>query len=286
MQLIQIIARNCNDRMQSEIKLGKQYFAKQTEPLKDGTMCLIVRENNRSKPHKINAKRFSWRVVSMSQVQQKLEVKSVKTQQEKLSSKFSVNELAHQVIMPIVIYNIAIVYVEKLLKELAEKRIPDTIKLSRTMKMLIQEWRNMLDKHQDKGTVNLLDNVLDAFMASYYNDAIKFFHSVNNAIKRENREFPYKDASTYAIIALQILNYANDFLNGISSEVKGVINGKKEYITSPQMDQLMSCIKECVDAGAGNIKIEKILQDECVKLNIGVLHNSLKKITFEDYLNN
>ena len=48
----------------------------------------------------------------------------------------------------------------------------------------------------------------------------------------------------------------------------------------------MSYIKECVDAGAGNIKIEKILQDECVKLNIGVLHNSLKKITFEDYLNN
>ncbi len=28
MQLIQIIARNCNDRVQSEIKLGKQYFAK------------------------------------------------------------------------------------------------------------------------------------------------------------------------------------------------------------------------------------------------------------------
>ena len=188
--------------------------------------------------------------------------------------------------MPLVIYSISIVFVERLLEELARNKISETRKLSRTMKMLIQEWRNMLDKHQDKGTVNLLDNVLDAFMASYYNDAIKFFHSVNNAIKRENRDFPYKDASTYAIIALQILNYANDFLNGISSEVKGVINGKKEYITSPQMDKLMSCIKECVDAGAGNIKIEKILQDECVKLNIGVLHNSLKKITFEDYLNN
>lgn len=275
MKLIQIIERNCSDKIQSNIAINQRYFADETDPLKDGTKCLLIRENKNSKAHKINAKRFKWREVEAKQVQQEL-----------LSSKYSVNELAHQVIMPIVIYNIAIVYVEKLLKELAEKRIPDTIKLSRTMKMLIQEWRNMLDKHQDKGTVNLLDNVLDAFMASYYNDAIKFFHSVNNAIKRENREFPYKDASTYAIIALQILNYANNFLNGISSEVKGVINGKKEYITSPKMDQLMSCIKECVDAGAGNIKIEKILQDECVKLNIGVLHNSLKKITFEDYLNN
>lgn len=248
--------------------LGKNAYASNPVWYKD-------RDNKNGKAHKINAKRFKWREVEAKQVQQEL-----------LSSKYSVNELAHQVIMPIVIYNIAIVYVEKLLKELAEKRIPDTIKLSRTMKMLIQEWRNMLDKHQDKGTVNLLDDVLGAFMASYYNDAIKFFHSVNNAIKRENREFPYKDASTYAIIALQILNYANDFLNGISSEVKGVINGKREYITSPKMDELMSCIKSCVDAGAGNIKIEKILQDECVKLNIGVLHNSLKKITFEDYLNN
>nr|DAT13037.1 MAG TPA: hypothetical protein [Caudoviricetes sp.] len=275
MKLIQIIERNCSDKIQSNIAINQRYFADETDPLKDGTKCLLIRENKNSKAHKINAKRFKWREVEAKQVQQEL-----------LSSKYSVNELAHQVIMPIVIYNIAIVYVEKLLKELAEKRIPDTIKLSRTMKMLIQEWRNMLDKHQDKGTVNLLDDVLDAFMSSYYNDAIKFFHSVNNAIKRENRDFPYKDASTYAIIALQILNYANDFLNGISSEVKGVINGKKEYITSPQMDKLMSCIKECVDAGAGNIKIEKILQDECVKLNIGVLHNSLKKITFEDYLNN
>ena len=275
MKLIQIIERNCSDKIQSNIAINQRYFADETDPLKDGTKCLLIRENKNSKAHKINAKRFKWREVEAKQVQQEL-----------LSSKYSVNELAHQVIMPIVIYNIAIVYVEKLLKELAEKRIPDTIKLSRTMKMLIQEWRDMLDKHQDKGTVNLLDDVLDAFMASYYNDAIKFFHSVNNAIKRENREFPYKDASTYAIIALQILNYANDFLNGISSEVKGVINGKREYITSPKMDELMSCIKECVDAGAGNIKIEKILQDECVKLNIGVLHNSLKKITFEDYLNN
>lgn len=275
MKLIQIIERNCSDKIQSNIAINQRYFADETDPLKDGTKCLLIRENKNSKAHKINAKRFKWREVEAKQVQQEL-----------LSSKYSVNELAHQVIMPIVIYNIAIVYVEKLLKELAEKRIPDTIKLSRTMKMLIQEWRNMLDKHQDKGTVNLLDDVLGAFMASYYNDAIKFFHSVNNAIKRENREFPYKDASTYAIIALQILNYANDFLNGISSEVKGVINGKREYITSPKMDELMSCIKECVDAGAGNIKIEKILQDECVKLNIGVLHNSLKKITFEDYLNN
>jgi hypothetical protein len=275
MKLIQIIERNCSDKIQSNIAINQRYFADETDPLKDGTKCLLIRENKNSKAHKINAKRFKWREVEAKQVQQEL-----------LSSKYSVNELAHQVIMPIVIYNIAIVYVEKLLKELAEKRIPDTIKLSRTMKMLIQEWRDMLDKHQDKGTVNLLDDVLDAFMASYYNDAIKFFHSVNNAIKRENREFPYKDASTYAIIALQILNYANDFLNGISSEVKGVINGKREYITSPKMDELMSCIKSCVDAGAGNIKIEKILQDECVKLNIGVLHNSLKKITFEDYLNN
>ena len=275
MKLIQIIERNCSDKIQSNIAINQRYFADETDPLKDGTKCLLIRKNKNSKAHKINAKRFKWREVEAKQVQQEL-----------LSSKYSVNELAHQVIMPIVIYNIAIVYVEKLLKELAEKRIPDTIKLSRTMKMLIQEWRNMLDKHQDKGTVNLLDDVLDAFMSSYYNDAIKFFHSVNNAIKRENREFPYKDASTYAIIALQILNYANDFLNGISSEVKGVINGKREYITSPKMDELMSCIKECVDAGAGNIKIEKILQDECVKLNIGVLHNSLKKITFEDYLNN
>lgn len=275
MKLIQIIERNCSDKIQSNIAINQRYFADETDPLKDGTKCLLIRENKNSKAHKINAKRFKWREVEAKQVQQEL-----------LSSKYSVNELAHQVIMPIVIYNIAIVYVEKLLKELAEKRIPDTIKLSRTMKMLIQEWRDMLDKHQDKGTVNLLDDVLDAFMASYYNDAIKFFHSVNNAIKRENREFPYKDASTYAVIALQILNYANDFLNGISSEVKGVINGKREYITSPKMDELMSCIKSCVDAGAGNIKIEKILQDECVKLNIGVLHNSLKKITFEDYLNN
>lgn len=243
MKLIQIIERNCSDKIQPNIAINKRYFAKNIGPLKDGTERLLIRENKNSKAHKINAKRFKWREVEVKQVQQSIEKKEVQTQQEKLSSKFSVNELAHQVIMPIVIYNIAIVYVEKLLKELAEKRIPDTIKLSRTMKMLIQEWRNMLDKHQDKGTVNLLDNVLDAFMASYYNDAIKFFHSVNNAIKRE-------------------------------------------YITSPKMDELMSCIKSCVDAGAGNIKIEKILQDECVKLNIGVLHNSLKKITFEDYLNN
>lgn len=280
MKLIQIIERNCSEKIQPSIAINKRYFAKNIGPLKDGTECLLIRENKNSKAHKINAKRFKWREVEATQVQQSIEKNEVKTQQELLSSKYSVNELAHQIIMPLVIYSISIVFVERLLEELARNKISETRKLSRTMRMLIQEWRNMLSKHQERSTANLIDNVVNTFMNECNNDFIRFFISVNNVIKRNFKEFPYKEVSTNAIIALQIINYANSFLNNISNDVKGAINRKKEYITSPIIDSL----QECVEASAGNIDIDLILNDEIVKRNIAVMHNRLKEIQFEDYL--
>lgn len=280
MKLIQIIERNCSDKIQSSIAISKRYFATETEPLKDGTRCLIIRENKNSKAHKINAKRFKWREVETAQVQQSIEKNEVEEQQELLSSKYSVNELAHQIIMPLVIYSISIVFVERLLEELARNKISETRKLARTMRMLIQEWRNMLSKHQERSTANLIDNVVSAFMNECNNDFIRFYISVNNAIKREFKEFPYKEATTNAIIALQVISYANEFLNGISNDVKGAINRKKEYISSPIIDSL----KECIEASAGNIDIDLILNDDVVKMNIAVMHNRLKAIQFEDYL--
>lgn len=284
MKLIQIIERNCSDKIQPSIAINKRYFADETEPLKDGTKCLLIRENKNSKAHKINAKRFKWREVNTTQVQQSIEKNEVQTQQELLSSKYSVNELAHQIIMPLVIYSISIVFVERLLEELARNKISETRKLSRTMKMLIQEWRNMLSKHQERSTANLIDNVVSAFMRECNNDFIRFYISVNNAVKREFKEFPYKDATTNAIIALQVISYANEFLNGISNDVKGAINRKKDYITSPTIDGLMACLKECLEAGAGNIDVDLITSDDVVKMNIAVMHNRLKAIQFEDYL--
>lgn len=280
MKLIQIIERNCSEKIQSSIAINKRYFAKNIGSLKDGTECLLIRENKNSKAHKINAKRFKWREVEATQVQQSIEKNEVKTQQELLSSKYSVNELAHQIIMPLVIYSISIVFVERLLEELARNKISETRKLSRTMRMLIQEWRNMLSKHQERNTANLIDNVVNTFMNECNNDFIRFFISVNNVIKRNFKEFPYKEVSTNAIIALQIINYANSFLNNISNDVKGAINRKKEYITSPIIDSL----QECIEASAGNIDIDLILNDEIVKRNIAVMHNRLKEIQFEDYL--
>ena len=284
MKLIQIIERNCSDKIQPNIAINKRYFATETDPLKDGTECLLIRENKNSKAHKINAKRFKWREVETQQVQQSIEKNEVKEQQELLSSKYSVNELAHQIIMPLVIYSISIVFVERLLEELARNKISETRKLSRTMRMLIQEWRNMLSKHQERSTANLIDNVVSAFMRECNNDFIRFYISVNNAIKREFKEFPYKDATTNAIIALQVISYANEFLNGISNDVKGAINRKKDYMTSPTIDSLMACLKECLEAGAGNIDVDLITSDEVVKMNIAVMHNRLKAIQFEDYL--
>lgn len=280
MKLIQIIERNCSDKIQREIAINKRYFAKEIEPLKDGTKCILIRENKNSKAHKINAKRFKWCEIDTMQVQQSIEKNEVKEQQELLSSKYSVNELAHQIIMPLVIYSISIVFVERLLEELARNKISETRKLARTMRMLIQEWRNMLSKHQERSTANLIDNVVSSFMNECNNDFIRFYISVNNAIKREFKEFPYKDATTNAIIALQVISYANEFLNGISNDVKGAINRKKEYISSPIIDSL----KECIEASAGNIDIDLILNDNVVKMNIAVMHNRLKAIQFEDYL--
>lgn len=280
MKLIQIIERNCSEKIQPSIAINKRYFAKETEPLKDGTKRILIRENKNSKAHKINAKRFKWKEIDTTQVQKSIEKNEVKEQQELLSSKYSVNELAHQIIMPLVIYSISIVFVERILEELASKKVSETRKLARTMRMLIQEWRNMLSRHQERSTANLIDNVVSSFMNECNNDFIRFYISVNNAIKREFKEFPYKDATTNAIIALQVISYANEFLNSISNDVKGAINQKKKYISSPIIDSL----KECIEASAGNIDIDLILNDNVVKMNIAVMHNRLKAIQFEDYL--
>lgn len=280
MKLIQIIERNCTDKVQSNIVVGKQYYATNADPLKDGTECLLVRENKDSKPHRINAKRFKWKVIDLSQMQRQVQECNVTLQQEELSNKFSVNELAHQVIMPIVIYNLAIVYTERLLKELADNRIEQTRKLSRVMKDLIQQWRNMLDKNKANDPTNIVDHVADTLLREHSRPFAIFYYSVNSAIKKYSPFFAYPSISTYAIIALSIINYANKFLNGVSSEVKGAINGKQEYISSPIIDKL----KTCIEASAGNIDIDSILKDENVSRNVEILHNSLKGIRFDELL--
>ena len=276
MKLIQIIERNCTDKVQSNIVVGKQYYATNADPLKDGTECLLVRENKDSKPHRINAKRFNWKVIDLSQMQRQVQECNVTLQQEELSNKFSVNELAHQVIMPIVIYNLAIVYTERLLKELADNRIEQTRKLSRVMKDLIQQWRNMLDKNKANDPINIVDHVADTFLLEHSRPFAIFYYSVNSAIKKYSPFFAYPSISTYAIIALSIINYANKFLNGVSS----AINGKQEYISSPIIDKL----KTCIEAAAGNIDIDSILKDENVSRNVEILHNSLKGIRFDELL--
>ena len=248
--------------------------------MKDGTECLLIRENKDSKPHRINAKRFKWKVIDLSQMQRQVQECNVTLQQEELSNKFSVNELAHQVIMPIVIYNLAIVYTERLLKELADNRIEQTRKLSRVMKDLIQQWRNMLDKNKANDPTNIVDHVADTLLLEHSRPFAIFYYSVNSAIKKYSPFFAYPSISTYAIIALSIINYANKFLNGVSSEVKGAINGKQEYISSPIIDKL----KTCIEAAAGNIDIDSILKDENVSRNVEILHNSLKGIKFDELL--
>ena len=278
MQLIQITARNCNDRVQSEIKLGKQYFAKQTEPLKDGTMCLIVRANNRSKPHKINAKRFNWKEVKLPIAKPKTQTmeSTMLEKKEMIKENIDIEKIPHLVVSPFIIYRIIIDYTCKALQIAASERISDLTKLSRRIKELLKFFEDMHVTSLDRQHYDYIINRTEAFQAENTRDFTLLYYTINSLIKKYSPTFRYIELSTNVLLAMLFIHVSDKHLH----ETSELIDKQTGLFLNNTRPQVLDTLYTCLDAMAGNIEIKKIIGNELFKRCINTAYNLIKRIEY------
>ena len=278
MQLIQITARNCNDRVQPEIKLGKQYFAKQTEPLKDGTMCLIVRANNRSKPHKINAKRFNWKEVKLPIAKPKTQTiePTMLEKKEMIKENIDSEKIPHLVVSPFIIYRIIIDYTCKVLQIAASERISDLTKLSRRIKELLNFFEDMHVTSLDRQHYDYIINRTEAFQAENIRDFTLLYYTINSLIKKYSPTFRYIELSTNVLLAMLFIHVSDKHLH----ETSELIDKQTGLFLNNTRPQVLDTLYTCLDAMAGNIEIKKIMNNELFERCVNTAHNIIKSIEY------
>ena len=145
MQLIQIISRNCSDKVQPTIVAGRNYYATEEEPLKDGTKVLLIRHTAKDKPHRINAKRFTWKEVKIPiAIPKKIKAEpTILEKKEKITNNVDKEKLPHLVVSPFIINQITINYTQEALGVAVKEKISELTPLSREIKKVIKRFEEL-----------------------------------------------------------------------------------------------------------------------------------------------
>ena len=208
MQLIQIISRNCSDKVQPTIVAGRNYYATEEEPLKDGTKVLLIRHTAKDKPHRINAKRFTWKEVKIPiAIPKKIKAEpTILEKKEKITNNVDKEKLPHLVVSPFIINQITINYTQKALEIASKERITALKDLSWKMRELIKCFEELHETALDKGHINYIQERTKALQEERARDFAIFTYTINSLIKKYNPTFKYIELSTQALLAMLFIH--------------------------------------------------------------------------------
>ena len=279
MQLIQIISRNCSDKVQPTIVAGRNYYATEEEPLKDGTKVLLIRHTAKDKPHRINAKRFTWKEVKIPiAIPKKIEKTepTILEKKEKITKNVDKEKLPHLVVSPFIINQITINYTQKALKIAAKEGRTALKELSREMKELIRRFEELHETALDSRHIDYIKERTNALKDERARDFAIFTYTINSLIKKYNPTFKYIELSTQALLAMLFIHVADKHLNETSELIDKQTGLFLNNTRPPILDKLYTCL----DAMAGNIEIEKIMNNELFKRCVNTAHNIIKSIEY------
>nr|DAT20988.1 MAG TPA: hypothetical protein [Caudoviricetes sp.] len=278
MQLIQIISRNCSDKVQPTIVAGRNYYATEEEPLKDGTKVLLIRHTAKDKPHRINAKRFTWKEVKIPIAIPK-EIKAEPTileKKEKITNNVDKEKLPHLVVSPFIINQIIINYTQKALEIASKERITALKDLSRKMRELIKRFEELHETALDKGHINYIQERTKALQEERARDFTIFDYTINSLIKKYNPTFKYIELSTQVLLAMLFVRVSDKHLN----ETSELIDKQTGLFLNNTRPPILDALYTCLDAMAGNIEIEKIINNELFERCVNTAHNIIKSIEY------
>lgn len=185
---------------------------------------------------------------------------------------FTFNEHMKIVFVPLVITEMAWSYADKVVQQAIDNRIPQTVKLTRTVKMLKEEYYKEIGKDLDKAHVDQIKTESKRFMEECARDLLIMRLQVNQSLKSKWYDLSYLDMRTDAYCCIVMLS----LLEENEKVVKDIImarTGNYVHVANPKIDAL----KDCMDAYVSPAEID---YSEHTKLSLKIMNKNLKKIEF------
>lgn len=190
----------------------------------------------------------------------------------KMLQTFTFRENMDIAFTPLIITEIAWIYAFKVTKYAADHRIPETIKLSRTVKMLRQKYIDECRKDLDyKHLQNLFDES-ERFLQTMAKDFLILWFSVNNDLKKEWSHLEFLDMRTDAYISIVMC----EFLKEHNRRMDKIIEQKMGQ-SRPYKNPITEALEECMEAYVSPAKIDF---SNHVRTSMGILRNNIGKIEY------
>lgn len=196
----------------------------------------------------------------------------VKEDTKDLLNTFSFNEHMKIIFVPLVITEMAWTYADKVVQQAIDNRIPQTVKLTRTVKMLKEEYYKEIGKDLDKAHVDQIKTESKRFMEECARDLLIMRLQVNQSLKSKWYDLPYLDMRTDAYCCIVMLS----LLEENEKVVKDLIikkTGNYVHVSNPKIDAL----KDCMYAYVSPAEID---YSEHTKLSLKIMNKNLNKIEF------
>ena len=273
-EIVEIVGRNCSDKVQPDIQPGKRYLVKGKDSLKNGTEVLILQDAGSNKTFRCNAGRFSWKHISEDTLDpEEAFHQEVKSNLHELLHSFTFEEHMQIAFLPLIISHCAWYYTEAVLQECAEHKIPEVKGLSRTVKMVRQEYYNSLRKDLNSAHLAEVQSQGDRFLQEFSSDFTIMFFSIRAEVLKSVPDDPYTDMRTYAFMVMLICDYYIEQ----SHRCDQLIASRTGKIKSSVINPKIAALRGCMDAYTGTIGIDvKNHISRCIR----IFENNLSRINF------
>lgn len=175
--------------------------------------------------------------------------------------------------VPLIISHIAFIYADKAVRYCADNRIPETIKLSRAVKHIKQEYLNSLKQDLDARHIERINEQTEMFCEEYSYDFTILWFSVNGEYKRRFKDSSLNNMRTDAYISILMCRFLVEHNKRMDKIIEAKM-GFAQSIKNPYLDKL----ETCMDAYCGNDVIENTPN---INACMAIFKHNLDKIEFD-----
>lgn len=275
-EIIEITKRNCTEKVQPRFKVGMRLTVVNVNTTLKGIMLLeVAHPEKKNEILHVNASRFDWRIVQQSELGEERFKADVKSDTEKLMSEFTQREQTTIAFVPLIIETLIWRYADKCVEYCAENRISETVKLSRSVRMLKKKWEEKISLDLNSESQYQVQSETERFVEFCGNDFTIFYFSVNRELIKHNPDMQHENLATYALQGMALIKFLNYFNAKIFKLIKERMGRENVIATDPIFDALNASF----DAYAGNYKDFDFKANDIVSC-IKILEIKLGQIEF------
>lgn len=250
MRLIEITERLCSGKLQPGVRVGARAFVRREDRLRDGTRVLVLASPEKEgKTLRVNAKRFSWREITMDTLLEERRERETRRERELVRGALTLQEKARVAIVPVMVDFMALRFASVAAEKAASYRLAMMKRVTREVRALMAEYERAMSAGVERGTLDLIRGHAERFMEEYRKDFTVLYFSVNQEFKRKCPACPYDDLRTAAIMAKLLLRLSERYGREAFKAVARAIGKSKIPARLPLMGEL----ERCMDAYAAEM---------------------------------